>query len=283
MGGNNKVEDIEIINLVPKFIHFYEEAKKVPQDERWELWKEQYGFAAVPPGAQGEILARELLDSAWERYSNVRSYLENWHPDIERIQSCLRKIQKILRFQEEVTMVLIYFVGGFENNAFIAPYGDQKIALCLPVENGENEILLAHELTHILHAKMAELKPEWERTIASIIFTEGLAMHMSKCIVQGKPDEEYVEYQKGWLKECNKDSIAIFKGILPYLQDKSSECVYQFTMGNGTTGREREAYFVGWSLIPMLLKEGYSFGDIAYIQENEMVEIVREAINHVTN
>ena len=38
---------------------------------RWELWKKDYDFAAVPPTPEGEQMARKILDDAWPKYPGV--------------------------------------------------------------------------------------------------------------------------------------------------------------------------------------------------------------------
>lgn len=89
-----------------------------------------------------------------------------------------------------------------------------------------------------------------------------------------------VQYTKGWLKDCEKNAESITKGILPFLEESSYEKVYQFTMGQGSTGIEREAYFVGWKLVQQLLIDGMSFEAIAKIKEPEMPETVRRLVQY---
>lgn len=59
---------IEIINLVPKFLSFYNKVIKESIDSyaRWALWKERYRFSAVPPRDEGMEMARVLLGKVWE-------------------------------------------------------------------------------------------------------------------------------------------------------------------------------------------------------------------------
>ena len=95
---------------------------------------------------------------------------------------------------------------------------------------------------------------------------------MSKHLIPGYKDEFYVESQEGWLQQCYKDAKQILQGIKPCLQDRSAERIFQFTMGEGTTGKAREGYFVGWKLIGDMLEDGWSFSDIARIGEDDMVD-----------
>jgi len=59
--------NLTIKDLTPKFLTFYNEAtkEKASPDKRWELWKKDYDFAAVPPTPEGEEIAKELLNDAW--------------------------------------------------------------------------------------------------------------------------------------------------------------------------------------------------------------------------
>lgn len=76
------MDNIEVKNLAPKFLKFYNLANEenITLDDRWELWKEYYGFAAVPPGEDGEKIARNLLDKAWEKYEGKMDYIKTFEP-----------------------------------------------------------------------------------------------------------------------------------------------------------------------------------------------------------
>lgn len=274
------MDHVEIKNLVPKFLSFYELANKSNNDKatRWELWKEHYNFAAMPPGEEGQTMAVKLLEDAWEKYDQHLSIIEKWTPDVGKVKAYLTKVKKLLGYDLPVNMVVIYFVGGFENNAFVAPYDGDTLALCLPIENGDSDIILAHELTHVVHARTAHLTAEWERTIASTILQEGLATQASKYIVPGQADEFYIESKKGWLQSCYKRKLEIITGIIPFLNESSYEIVTKFTIGNGTTNHEREAYFVGWEIVQSLLDQGLTFKELAHIKEEDLPDYLNQTI-----
>ncbi|MCM3744991.1 hypothetical protein M3193_12645 [Sporosarcina luteola] len=276
---------IEVKNLVPKFLSFYEEAKSSDADERWALWEEHYNFAAVPPGDEGRKMARALVEGAWDQYGEAIPALQSWKPDEQRIEEVLQKVKANLGYEDAVSISVVYFVGAFDENPFVAPIGDSRLALCIPVETGASDIVLAHELTHIIHAKTADLSVAWERSIASTILQEGLAMRVSQAIVPGHADEDYTEHKKGWLKEAKEKEIKILQGILPHVNDSSSEVVMKYTFGLGEAGLEREVYYAGWVLVDSLMKKGVSFKEIASVPEEDMPEFVRGKIEHllVTN
>src|SRR6516164_5028800 len=64
---------LSVRDLSPKFLAFCEQAvkEKASGDARWELWKKMYHFAAVPPTPEGDKMARDLLDRAWDGYPSV--------------------------------------------------------------------------------------------------------------------------------------------------------------------------------------------------------------------
>jgi hypothetical protein len=271
------LDNVELLDLVPKFLSFYHLANKpdIDEEKRWALWEEHYNFAAVPPGIEGRRMARNLLDEAWERYTDYLSFIEEWKPNEENVRDSLTKVKELLGYDQSIEFVVVYFVGGFENNPFVAPFDGDRLALCLPIENGESDIILAHELTHIVHTQTANLTAEWERTIAATILQEGLATRVSQFIVPGHPEELYIEHKKGWLQSCKENRAEIISGIFPFLEYSSSEAVTMFTFGNGTTNHEREAYYVGWELVNFLLDQGVTFKEMASVQEKDIPDYVR--------
>ena len=40
---------LDIVDRVPKFKKFYDDAQGLSEGARWTLWKKEYGIAAVPP------------------------------------------------------------------------------------------------------------------------------------------------------------------------------------------------------------------------------------------
>ncbi|MFE8699767.1 DUF2268 domain-containing putative Zn-dependent protease [Cytobacillus sp. FJAT-54145] len=272
------MDHIELINLVPKFLDFYKRAdiEGIDSEDRWDLWKEHYNFAAVPPGDEGRKMARVLLDNAWGNYAQKINFIKSWEPEHKSVDHYLAKVKSLLGCQKPIKLVLIYFVGGFENNAFVAPYDKERVALCLPIECGDSDILLSHELTHVVHSTTANLTAEWERTIASTILQEGLATQVSKHLVPGKKDHCYIEHKEGWFDSCKSNRTEILKGLFPYLDDSSSETITRFTFGTGTTNNEREVYFVGWEIVKFLLEEGITFEEIARVQEVDIPNYLRE-------
>ncbi|MFJ8067008.1 hypothetical protein ACIQYS_20750 [Psychrobacillus sp. NPDC096426] len=212
------------------------------------------------------------MEDAWPHYATYLEAIKRWKPDETQLLYYLNQVKSLLNCHEPISLVVVYYVGAIENNAFVTPTSDKKLALCLPIEEGIMEITLVHELTHVVHTYTANLATEWERTIASTILQEGLATQISKYLVPGNPDYNYIEYKEGWLDSNKKE---IFQGAYPFLNDSSAEAVEKFTFGTGTANHEREAYFMGWEIVQLLLNKGMSFSEMAHVQEQDIPAFIK--------
>lgn len=269
--------NLEIIDLVPNFIKFFTLANRenVNEAERWYLWKEHYNFAALPPGFDEQ--ARDQLNKVWSLYKSNIEQIRSWKHNPIQLKGYLSKIQKLLGCEEDIQFIIVFFIGAFDNNAFVTPYDQDKSALCLPIENKLSDITIVHELTHIVHAKTAFLEMKWERPLAELIQQEGLALHASKYLVPGENDEAYIEMREdqGWLRSCHEHRTEIISGIKPYLFDSEANTLNRFTFGEGSAGLRREAYYAGWELVASALRRGVSFKELASINANSIPDFVK--------
>lgn len=275
---------VTLIDYSPRFLDFYALAKdEKDADRRFELWKARYGFAAVPPGPQGEAIARQLLDGAWPKYPVILPTVEAgataMRPDA---LSVLEKVAAVLKPEGPVDVRVIAYVGGFEGNAFTAgEKGKPLVAIPLELSPEEREPVFAHEMIHAVHMLTAGLSGGWERTIGMTVIQEGLAVHAAREVVPGRTLEAYIEHTPGWLAQARGREKAILKGIMPHLAEKDGARVFQFTMGLGTTGIEREAYYTGYVVVEHLRAKGMTLAQIARIPESDMPRVAAEAIREI--
>lgn len=272
---------IEIVDRSPKFLAFYDAAvaENADPERRWGLWKELYDFAALPPVPQRDSLARGLLDSAWDRYpgvmDRVRGGGEALRPEFE---TTLRSVASLLG-ADTITVRMVTYVGALEHNAFFnATNGVLTVVFPVEAEPDAREAMLPHEMAHAVHHRLAGFSEGWERTIARTLFAEGLASRATQAVFPGRPDAAYVEHRAGWYAEASARDRDILRGIAPALRADDSETVMRFTMGRGTTGLEREAYYAGWRVVGHLLEQGRTMADLARIPEDEIPAIVEQAL-----
>jgi hypothetical protein len=273
---------LEVTDITPKFLLFYNEAVKqdATERERWELWKKMYHFAAVPPTPQGDSIARELLDDAWPRYSSVLEMIKKGASVITPVAKAqIDKISALLKPDSLINVRLLVYVGGFEGNAFTtAQNGKITTAIAIETDSTALPLTMTHELTHAIQIGMGSFSGGWKRTIGTTVVTEGLAMRVTQKLFPSHPDSDFTDYTPGWLAAIQKHKTAVLKNIQPFLSSDNINDVMRFTMGKDKLGFERQAYYVGWIVVGYWLKHGRSFAEIARIPEKEMPSQVQKTI-----
>lgn len=275
---------LQVTDLSPKFLAFYDAAAAEPDaGRRFALWKEHYDFAALPPVPQRDSLARVLLDEAWPRYPQV---MERIRAGVAGMQPApeptLRAVAGLLGVTDTITVRLVAYVGGLERNAyFYQMNGPLTVAMPLEEDAAWRELVMVHEMTHAVHHRLAGFSEGWERSIARTLFAEGLAARAAEALHPGRPAAAYVEQKPGWFAAADARGDEILRGMRPHLRASDSPTVMRFTMGGGTTGTEREAYYAGWRIVGHLLQRGYTFPQLARIPEGEMPALVDAAIGEL--
>jgi hypothetical protein len=273
---------VSVTDLTPRFIRFHDAAlaEGAGPERRWMLWKEHYDFAALPPVPERDAMARRMLEEAWPRYPGVMDRVRAGAASLEPSpEPLLRQVSELLENDQPVRMQLLVYVGALEKNAFFAMTRDGPM-VAIPVEEDPQwrALTLAHEFTHVVHNRLAGLTGGWERSIAQTILTEGLAMRATEALFPGRPPNAYVEHREGWLDEATARRGEILKGLRPHLRAEDSESVMRFTLGEGSTGLDREAYFAGWLVVGHLLELGRTLPELARVPAAAMPELVDAAL-----
>jgi Predicted Zn-dependent protease (DUF2268) len=284
-GSADAVHALEIADRVSKFQAFYAEAtvKPLDADARWALWKQDYDIAAVPPGSDGDAMARRLLDDAWGNYPALMPELPmlqreaeaNAHEAFDRINAL---------FETKGTPIqsrIVFYVGQFDNNAYtVPPMEGRPATVMMPIENVELRLILAHELTHSVHIQLAHVKNSFGAPVGETMFLEGLAMRTAKKVFPGKPDAAYTQMpgDGDWLAQCNRKKDTVLAGITADLDKSGREIATKYTFGQGNTGMHREAYCAAWIVMGKILDSGRTLPELARIPEDQMVATIRAAM-----
>jgi hypothetical protein len=275
---------ITVKDLTPKFLTFYRTASATHPgpDARFELWKRDYGFAAVPPTPDGDAIARRLLDKAWPDYPPLIGRIEKGAAGIEPSpETSLRRVAALLRPETPVHITLLAYVGAMEGNAFTMGQ-DGKATVAVPVEQSPRERgpIMAHEFTHAVQIVMGTNSGGWVRSVGETALAEGLAMRVAQRLYPDRPAASFVEMpdEPGWLNRANGRRRQILMDIRAAAASSSSDDVMRFTMGTGPAGFHREAYYVGWLVTGYWLSHGRSLADIARIPESRAPAEVTAAV-----
>jgi hypothetical protein len=280
---------ITIKDLTPKFLTFYRAAKgaHLSPDQRFKLWKQDDGFAAVPPTPQGDQIARKLLDAAWPKYPSALERIKKGAAGIQPSpQAVLQRVANLLQTDKSVHITLVVYVGAFEGNAFTAG-GPNGVTVALPVEQSayQRGPIMTHEFTHAVVIATGYSSGGWIRTIGATVLEEGLAMHVAQHFYPDRPVKTFVETpsEPGWLARSERLQPQIFRDVKAALKSSKSSDVMRFTMGVGPSGIDREAYYVGWKVVGYWLSHGLTYADIARIPESEAPVRVGAAIDAILN
>jgi hypothetical protein len=227
-------------------------------------------------------MARTLLDAGWSHYA----------PNLPMIRrgaavfgttpiETLRAIARILHPDGPLAVDFLVYVGAFEDNAFTI--GGTPPTVAFPVEMSANlrPLIMAHELTHAAHFQIAHLSGGWERSIGATLIQEGLAMHVAREVVPGRTQAAYIEHEPGWWSRVSARKADILRDVLPVLASQDGQTVFNFTIGNGPAGFQREAYAAGWWVIEHLRAQGMTLAQIARIGEAEMPAVAERAVREM--
>ena len=274
---------ITVKDLTPKFLAFYEAAQKqADPDKRFALWKQMYGFAAVPPGPQGDAMARELLDHAWSGYpavmDRIKAGLAGFDPPPE---TTLKRVADVLEPDGPVNITLLLYVGGLEKNAFTATgkEGVPTVAVSVEQDPADRGPIMTHEMVHAVQITMGTNSGGWVRTIGETALAEGLAMRVTKKLYPNLPDSAVAERTPGWLNECASRRRQILLDVKSAVASAKSEDVFRYTIGKGPAGVEREAYYAGWLVVDYWTRHGLSYAEVARIPETQAPARVSAAID----
>jgi hypothetical protein len=276
---------LDIDDRVGKFQTFYADAtaKPIAPDARFQLWQKEDGLAAVPPGPDGDAMARQLLDAAWDRYPALMPTLPSLTKTAQdAARTSFDKINDLLDTKDvAIHSRVILYVGQFDDNAFTIPPMDGKPATVLmPVENAILKIALAHELTHAVHIQLAGVKNSFGAPVGETMFMEGLAMRTSQAAVPGLPETAYTQIDPNdhWLANCYAKKDAVLKGIAADLDKSGHEIAMKYTFGQGNNGMQREAYCAAWIVMGKLIASGKTLPELARVPEDKMVDTIRAAM-----
>ena len=237
----------------------------------------------MPPGPEGDALARSLLDKAWPRYPSLIPVLPSLARSSEESARELFDADTAVLASGDapVQVKLILIVGQFDNNAYsIPPLDGEPATTVMTVENTAFRRVLAHELAHAIHFQLAGVTNAFGAPVGETMFLEGLAMRTAQRAEPGRIDADYAAMpgDTKWMPRCAANKDRIIRRILPDLDKSGSDVAMKYTFGKGNTGMQREVYCAAWFAFDTLLDQGHTLPELARIPEEKMVETMRTAL-----
>ncbi len=284
-GDPDSLLTLRTTDLTSRFLDFYRAARSpgVGPEERWTLWRERYGFAAVPPTAQGMAQARRQLEESWPDYpgllDRIRQGAAGMRPDPGEI---LKKVARLLELDRPLEVEVVAFVGTGPSVAFSMALSDRwRVALPVEQEPSRREIAASHEFAHAVHARLAGLEGSWNRNVGQLVLGEGLAMHVARALFPGQPPGAYVGSTAEWMRAAGDRREEILRGVLASVDNATPRAMDRFTRGPGPAGLDREAYYAGWALVDHLLDSGWTLPSLARVPRGFMARVVERGLEEM--
>ncbi len=285
---------IEFEDLTGRFLGFYKAAAEQNPDSeaRWKLWQARYNFAPLPPTAERDRRARELLELAWPRYRERLDRIgANAATVRTQVQPLLGAVRDQLGYGGPITVRVILFVGMLDGNAF-GYRRDAECVVAIPVEGADQQIPMAlvHELSHAVHGVKARLSEGWVRSVGEFVIQEGLATRTTQAVFPGRAPDRYLDTDGevtpltagadglSWYEACRRSRLAILRGVRGSVARCDVEAVQRFLIGPGPSGLLREAYYAGWEIVGALLGSSWTLSTIAAKRPESLPAVATDGI-----
>ncbi|MCA0969709.1 hypothetical protein LCM20_03760 [Halobacillus litoralis] len=277
------MDDLKCTEKLQDFIHFYDQASIEQADltRRLELWMNHYNFPHVPPGYKKYQLAREILEYGWSKYPFVYDKIKYFELTPSYWQRRLQEAKEILSVDDPVAIHLLFFVAAFETDPFILKENEERYMICFPTELPAIDFRLTQELARTIHAQTSGMAPSHTRTLAQLIFQEGVSLHTAHQLLdEEKRNEAFPFFHNDG---CTREPNRIIMNILPHLNRRDYEALYSFTNGKGASGFEKEANYTGWNLVQYLLDQGVPLNELVSIQAEDVDVFVERTLYSILN
>lgn len=244
-----------IRNTIPDFQRFAARALEEEEEgTRQRLWEELY--RAVHPDVFAAFFARhgssEGIPALVHRLRGVRGRVQEAVAVLPQIIEDVEPlVRRTLDMGETPGPLHVLMVGSFAANAFVDRL-DGKVAVfhCLEWFAGREpaRVLVAHEDAHawqeIVLGPAAD-DPAWTA------FSEGLAIHVSRAVVPGRPEDEYFWYGiagfEDWLPWCREHRDLLRQRFRERLDDP--DALEAFFGGGLIEDRWRVGFFLADDLV----------------------------------
>lgn len=292
---------LDIRNLTPTFLDFWEQAGGQPRFVQEQLWHELY-----------ETPNQDVFDVYFSRYgrrANLGNALDGYDDVVARVAAITPEIisraEQIapkcmaLVGKETAVLPLVLLVGVFNSDGWVTELnGTPTTFLALEVESNSKlaviDVVLAHELTHGLHAQCCDLKIN-TTTVGEGLFVEGLAVLVSTLIVPTTPEVVYLcpgggktltgQSCSDWLADCYQQLSFLCQELLRDLERADEERYASYFWSRQQTKREgvplRAGYVIGYEIMKRLSQQ-HRIAELARWSSDQVMAAVRQQLQEMT-
>lgn len=278
---------INIKNICPDFLSFWQTARNLDRSEQKSLWKTMY-----------ENIHSDIFDIYYSRWSNperLDSALDRY-PDIipglillldgidDRINRIIESCAGVFK-SREADFNFVTMIGLFTSNGWGTDYNNRMTAfLALECFSDPRflDILISHEAAHCFHALR---NPDSESPIISIgeaLFIEGIATIASSIVCPDASDMEYLWFglnRNDWIAECDSRWPELRKFLLRDLRSVDQDTYRTYFLGD--TPDEsipvRSGYYAGFRAVRSL-NISYSIAEMSLWSSEKVHDEIRSIL-----
>jgi hypothetical protein len=177
----------------------------------------------------------------------------------------------------------VLLVGGHTSNGWVADIeGVSSLFLALEFlgEPPLDDVLVVHEAVHLGH--LARSAASWPQTVGEALFSEGLAVALSRRLRPGLDDTAYLWFDdthEPWVGDCRAREDNIRRTVLDALECTDGELIAQlFSAKPGSPLPIRCGYWLGDLVLRALLDRGVSPVELVNLSYLEALAVVRHEL-----
>jgi len=177
----------------------------------------------------------------------------------------------------------VLLVGGHTSNGWVADIeGVSSLFLALEFlgEPPLDDVLVVHEAVHLGH--LARSAASWPQTVGEALFSEGLAVALSRRLRPGLDDTAYLWFDEThgtWVNECRAREDDICKIVVNGLDRSDRDLIAQlFSTKQGSRLPIRCGYWLGDLVLRALLARGATPVELVNLSYLEALAVVRHEL-----
>jgi hypothetical protein len=291
--GKAKGPGYRIINLIPDFIHYHEQARDRNLAGRVHRWNTL--LEAKHPAFFNDSIYRALQGAERERYkmSCIRRFWAEMPPLLPKLGAMHRGVERQLRATIETFRSTFpdfnpsrdyYLTIAFSYRGKVMGVGG-KDAFALGLEQladggPQVPITIAHELFHLYHFQTFDCGWGLYRTL----WAEGMAVYASAVLVPGHAMSAYLQFPPEKMNRCEQLLPTLAKGLKEHLGSgqRRVKRLYFGAEANDAGIPPEAGYYVGLLIVQRLARES-SLAKLARLRPSAVYPILERELDRLAN
>jgi uncharacterized protein YjaZ len=260
---------IEVRDLVPAFFDFW-----TNPDRPWDAYIEAYPEVLNDLARSGRELDVQRRAKALTGYGG-RDALIRSNATLARgwVENAASRVSALLGVAD-ADLRAVTMVGVCTSNGWV-DRGTLYLALEMIPDPDFGEVLSAHEIAHVLQARLSEQRWPDEGPLGAQIYSEGFATAVTAQLYPQHGLADHLWFQRGhegWLTACDNRAEEAEKSILANLGSEDDAVIGSYlTLGAQTALPARIGYFIGTRIVQNLRRE-YSWPAMAHWSADRAID-----------